>query len=315
MKIHDMNALIAQETGLTVAELTAEQKHSSIMRLGFDPNGFYQELEMSSPFVDTHEDVSQNIEHVALHSHTFWEILYVCSGSLQYLIGTKRYHVQRGDVILLPPGLSHQPLISERLVEPYCRFVLWLSADFVQGLTDAFPEFSLENRYLLRTAGGQWESIGARFSHNAEAAKHMPMLWQAECAANSMQILISLVRAFSEQGSAAPMPEKRELIDEMILFIENHLNEKLSLKLMARRFLVSESSVSQLFRQKLNVSFYRFVTRRRLVAAKNHILGGMPLEETAALVGFSDYTSFYRAFRQECGISPSDFRSHFRDGS
>lgn len=312
MKIHEMNTLISRETGIASNLLTSEQRHESMMRLGIDPKNFYQELEMTSSYVDTHEDSSQNIERIALHSHTFWEILYIRSGSLQYLIGTKRYHIQRGDILILPPGLSHQPLITQNLVEPYCRFVLWINADFFARLQEAFPQIDLGGKSLLRTAGNRWESLSTLFYRGVEAAKSESPLWEAECTANSVKILIALVRAFSEQGNLDPLPETQELIDEMILYIENHLDEKLSLKKTARRFLISESSVSQIFRQKLNVSFYRFVTRRRLVAAKNLILGGESLERAAGQVGFSDYSAFWRAFRQEYGISPSQFRAHFR---
>ena len=312
MKIHEINRLLVRETGMPLDRLTIEEKHRALRKLGFDPKHFYQELEMSSLYADTHEDSSQNIERIALHSHTFWEILYIRSGSLQYLIGTKRYHIQRGDVLILPPGLSHQPLITQNLVEPYCRYVLWVNADFFTRLQQDFPQIQLFEKNLLRTTGSRQESLRARFFRGVEVAKREESLWELECATNSTEILIALVRAFSERGNIDPLPEKQELIDEMIVYIENHLEEKLSLKQMARRFLISESSVSQIFRQKLNVSFYRFVTRRRLVAAKNLILGGESLERAASLVGFSDYSAFWRAFRQEYGISPSQFRAHFR---
>ena len=47
----------------------------------------YQELEMDSDYVDVHEDVSYSKDNVDLHSHTFFEILFCQSGSLQYMVG------------------------------------------------------------------------------------------------------------------------------------------------------------------------------------------------------------------------------------
>ena len=49
-------------------------------------HNFYQELEMDSPYVNTHRDVSYVPENLQLHSHSFYEILYCESGSIQYLI-------------------------------------------------------------------------------------------------------------------------------------------------------------------------------------------------------------------------------------
>ena len=50
---------------------------------------------------------------------------------------------------------------------------------------------------------------------------------------------------------------------------------------VARHFWVSQSTITQVFRNKLGASFYRCVTQRRLIAAKNRILEGAALETVA----------------------------------
>lgn len=91
-------------------------------------------------------------------------------------------------------------------------------------------------------------------------------------------------------------------------YVDTHLAEKITLEDIARKFLVSQSTISQTFRQKMGISFYRYVTQRRLIAAKTEILAGCQLESLYETVGFSDYSTFYRAFRREYGISPSQYR-------
>ena len=56
----------------------------------------------------------------------------------------------------------------------------------------------------------------------------------------------------------------------------------------------------------MGVSFYRCVTQRRLIAAKTHIWDGEPLDLVSQKVGFSDYSTFYRAFKREYGVSPRE---------
>lgn len=70
---------------------------------GHDPSALYQELEMDSPYVDTHDDVSRTMDTVNLHSHTFYELLFVRGGSLQYLLDTRRYRLQAGILCLSRP--------------------------------------------------------------------------------------------------------------------------------------------------------------------------------------------------------------------
>lgn len=84
--------------------------------------------------------------------------------------------------------------------------------------------------------------------------------------------------------------------------------QKITLAETARRFLVSESTINQLFRKRMKVSFYHYVTQRRLIAAKTLLLSATPAEQICTRVGFGDYSTFYRAFKQEYGISPAEYR-------
>ena len=61
-------------------------------------------------------------------------------------------------------------------------------------------------------------------------------------------------------------------------------------------------------KQKLGISFYRYVTQRRLIEAKTLIEKEIALEDVALQVGFEDYSGFYRAVKKEYGISPRQYR-------
>ena len=117
-----------------------------------------------------------------------------------------------------------------------------------------------------------------------------------------------LERALQDNGGMTLGAEKPELLDEVVNYIEANLAEKITLSDAAKRFWVSESTISQTFRQKMDVSFHHFITQRRLIAAKSMILEGMSMDEVSARVGFADYSTFYRAFKQEYGISPRQYR-------
>ena len=100
---------------LTQNELNELSKNPAIRQkllclLNTNNRNLYQELEMDSPYVNTHRDISYGPEHLQLHSHSFYEIIYCESGNIQYLISYKRYYIHTGDIILLPPGISHRPL-------------------------------------------------------------------------------------------------------------------------------------------------------------------------------------------------------------
>ena len=65
----------------------------------------------------------------------------------------------------------------------------------------------------------------------------------------------------------------------------------------------------------MHVSFYHYVTQRRLIAAKTLMIKERNMDYISTSVGFSDYSAFYRAFKKEFGISPREYRNLIADDS
>lgn len=317
MKLSDLRQLAAQlEPPLTPEKHILMQQ--LLRQMGLDPDNLYQELEMTSAYADTHRDTSYSGTTMLLHSHAFHELLYCVSDSgVEYLVGTQRYRLRRGDVVAVPPGISHRPLLDENMQEPYQRYVLWISPEFYGWFRRTFPgEATLggPGGQLLRTVGTQWEYLGDLFRYGVEEAEGSQPGWEAMVASNAVKILVTLHRMAGDRGAHILQAEKPELLDRIMAYIETNLSGRITLGDTAHHFYVSESTVSQLFRRKMGVSFYRCVTQRRLIAAKALILEGTALEAVAGRTGFTDYSAFYRAFRQEYGISPRQYRT-LQEGS
>lgn len=311
MKLDDVRRLAA--IGQPMTPESQQKIHEYLRAIGIDPSNLYQELEMSSPCVNTHRDTTFTAHPVALHSHTYVEILFCHSAAgVEYLVGPDRYKLQKGDIVLIPPGVSHRPIFPEQLSEPYVRDVLWINTDFLKSLEDAFPPSAVADRNrttLIRTAGTNWAFLGDLFQAGVQEEERKKKGWEAIVMGNTLKILAYLDRAYDERGTDSLRAEKPELLDKVMAYIEEHYAEHLAVSDIAHRFYVSDSSISHHFKQKMGISIYQYVTQRRLISAKNLISKGMALEQVAARVGFSDYSAFYRAFKQEYGISPRQYRS------
>ena len=293
-----------------------ERVQQEILKLheqGIDLSNMYQELEMRSHYVDTHMDISFGDFPVNLHSHSYYEIMYVISNSgTQYLAGTKRYLLQPGDIVIVPPGVGHKPLFPSKLAEPYRRIVLWISAEFINDIRPIVPDHLShvhDQPFLLRTANTPYEYIGAFFHRGLKEAHDKKMGWQVALCGNTLQLLVACLRAFENPENSQLKSEKTELLDEVVSYIETHLSERITLADTAARFFVSESTIGQTFQKKMHVSFYHYVTQRRLIAAKTLMLKERNMEFIGTSVGFSDYSTFYRAFKKEFGISPKEYRN------
>jgi AraC-like DNA-binding protein len=287
----------------------SEGVQAHLKAIGFESGKFYQELEMTSRYVDTHQDISDSNAQVSLHSHSFCEIL-CCQNTcgVEYLVGAERYRLQKGDVVIIPPGVSHRPLLPEHMAEPYRRDVMWLSQEFISSMLHLMPGENNGEPHLLRTAGTRWEFLAELFRNGVRENERQDLGWEEAVLGNAIQILVNIRRALNDRTADSPRVEQPELLDRVMAYVEAHLAQKITLADVAKHFWVSQSTISQTFRNKMGVSFYRCVTQRRLIAAKTLILQGLPLEHINEKVGFTDYSTFYRAFKQEFGISPRQYR-------
>lgn len=311
MKLSEIRK-IAQNFPMSNAQADPHALQYLLQQLGVPCSNLYQELEMDSVYADTHTDVSYSNANLQFHSHAFYELI-CCRNNcgVEFLVGTERYKLQRGDIIFVPPDISHRAILPEQVAEPYIRDVLWLSTDFVnQSLSIGAENASLimNNPILFRTTGTRWDFICELFRTGVKEAEQKELGWEAFVIGNSLTILTYLYRASKDMHAKPLKAEKPELVDQVLAYIEQHLSEKITLADITHHFFVSESTISQTFRKKMNVSFYRCVTQRRLIAAKILIEKGIALDSVAEQVGFSDYSSFFRAFKQEYGISPRQYR-------
>ena len=102
--------------------------------------------------------------------------------------------------------------------------------------------------------------------------------------------------------------KKKDMMTQITSYVDRHLQERITLKIIAAYCGVSVSTVTQLFQKETETTFHDFITERRMVTADRLIKEAVPLEQVGKLVGYQDHSTFYRAFRQYYGISPREYR-------
>ena len=120
--------------------------------------------------------------------------------------------------------------------------------------------------------------------------------------------LLSADRVFISGLTPPPLDITAPWNIPLLSFVSEHLQEKITVAQTARMLHVSESTVTHLCSKRLGLSFYRYVTQQRLNRARQLMLESGDLTDAAEKAGFRDYTAFFRAFKREYGISPSEYR-------
>jgi len=79
---------------------------------------------------------------------------------------------------------------------------------------------------------------------------------------------------------------------------------------------LSASYYSSLFKKVTGMTFTQYVTSERINKAKAMIVGGMPVQDVAAAVGYEERRYFSEMFKKVTGLTPSEFReSYFRSST
>ena len=121
-------------------------------------------------------------------------------------------------------------------------------------------------------------------------------------------LLLHLSRLVYEQTHRPSKKESVSTYAAIAAYIDTHLEEDLSLDRLAQEFYLSKYYISHLFPDSVGLSVHQYITKKRLAACAAAIQSGEKSTEVCLTYGFGDYSSFYRAFQKEYGMSPSAYR-------
>jgi AraC-like DNA-binding protein len=103
---------------------------------------------------------------------------------------------------------------------------------------------------------------------------------------------------------------QRSCIRKIKEYVEEHLQENISLAQVSRSVYLSPSYLSRLFREQTNENFSEYITRRKMEEARRLLdQGELKIYEVAAAVGYTDPAYFGRVFRQYYHVTPTDYKS------
>ena len=99
------------------------------------------------------------------------------------------------------------------------------------------------------------------------------------------------------------------IVEKAMSYIENHLNEDLSLDELAKNLHYSKFYLERVFAENLDCTVYRYIKERRLTEAARKLMEtDKPIVEIALEARYSTQQAFTLAFRKRYLCTPQDYR-------
>ena len=248
----------------------------------------------------------------SIHMHDCCEILLCLKGSGTVFVDDKTYNLDKGNVYVTNQFEAH--MFSPDNPNDFERYILEIDPSFLYSSstedTDLGACFSVrsgeishkielkesEHKKLLAL----FENLTANFDFGDDVIKAISSIG-----------IITLVNSYFEkqnENSSYRSSLENKTVDVAVNFINKNFSTPLSLEVVAKKSFVSVKELCRLFKKHLGTTVSRYIMSKRISEAKKLLKNGVSVQQTAEKCGFSDYTSFIRAFKRTVGIPPGKYK-------
>lgn len=255
-----------------------------------------------------------NFNSVKSHSHNYYEFYFFLQGNITMYIDKRPFALKPGDVVLIPPGVRHYAVNTDSSV-PYRRFVFWISKEYYQQLCALSDDYSFIMSHTLQNMHFVYPNDSINF--NIIQSKLFQLLEEihyerfgriSKISICVSDLILYLSRMAYEQNTPKKKRKNLKLYENLIIYIEGHIDEDLSLEHLANVFYVSKFHIAHIFKENLGLSVHQYITKKRLSMCRDALLSEGNISKSFLQYGFKDYSSFYRAFKKEYGMSPKEYK-------
>ena len=234
--------------------------------------------------------------------HENIELLYIVKGSGTLFSDGRRFTFREGDTVAVNSLELHFTEADDCL----CYYVIIPDRGFLKVNSVDTSRLSLTHVISSRESGEMFLRI-ARLYASDEPFR------EAKLKAALLDLVILLADRFTSEEKAAPPSKSLSRMKLIISYINAHLSEHISADDVARAAALSKYHFLREFKKLTGMTLVSFINNLRCEKARSLLSSGdMPVSEVCSSCGFENSSYFTRVFRDNAGMTPSEYRSMCR---
>lgn len=178
------------------------------------------------------------------------------------------------------------------------------------------PKVKVDPDPIFVRCGRIWTGAGISACMDLSLALVAEDLGEEVALAVARQLVMYLKRQGGQSQFSVPLsqpPASRRDIDDLRMYIAEHLEDDLSAATLAARMSLSERQFARVFRQETGTTPAAYVEAARVEAARRMLEStDQPLDDVARASGLGSVETLHRALRRQIGIAPAAYRRRFR---
>lgn len=254
-----------------------------------------------------------------MHSHDFFEILYVYSGTCRTNLFGREKDVCTGDICLYNMQSVHR-VVKNSLQD--VAFSIMIRKDLFQTAfvsllqeNDMISDFFIQSIYNVNNRAGQivLHRNGA-FECEALLQKMIEVFYRDEPMAQSrlkallLLLLNEITRQYRAEHTHPAKEDDRLDLAEVVEYMDAHF-DNVSIEALAARFNYTAKTMSRFIKRQTDLTFRELLQKIRFQHACDCLCDrNMSIEEIALRMGYTERANFDRAFKSRYHLTPVEFR-------
>ena len=246
-----------------------------------------------------------------MHTQNTLEIYYSISSAKSFIIDDMIFPIHERDVFIINQFQVHRVEAIEG--QPHDRYILSIMPEYLKNLsssttdlTECFYDKSKFSSHVSLTKSQHKEMMGY-FDILTNVTG-----FGADLIEDYMLTKIILLIVNASKPTALDIPEtKITYIPNILNYIEQHLEEDLSLANIAANFHISKGYLCRVFKKHTGMTLHEYISTKRIAKAKQLLATGHSIQETITMTGFNDYANFIRRFKDKVDMSPKRYAKQY----